>query len=161
MVGPIAIIFNLPVQELSIARLHLSRQVIVEIFSGQIRYWNDPKIQRLNPDISLPSQEIVRVVRSDGSGTTEIFTDALSNFDPTGFGRTIGKTSTVINWGNETSTNIIRVAGATRISSTVFSKPYSISYNVFSTAVRTNQIAAVQNRAGAFIVPSLETVQVL
>ena len=49
-----------------------------EFFSGKIKKWNDPKITALNPGVSLPDQEIVVVHRSDGSGTTYIWTDYLS-----------------------------------------------------------------------------------
>src|SRR5207253_114519 len=62
--------------------LKLDADTIAGIFLGQIKKWNDPKIAALNPGVSLPDKEIVVVHRSDGSGTTYIFTDYLSKVSP-------------------------------------------------------------------------------
>ena len=75
-------------------RLRLTGQVIARIFLGQITRWNDPAIAALNPGAELPRDQINVVHRSDGSGTTYIFSDYLSSVDPTwasrlGAGRTI------------------------------------------------------------------------
>ena len=59
-------------------RLKLDGDTIAGIFLGQIKKWNDPKLTALNPGVKLPDQDIVVVHRSDGSGTTFIFTDYLS-----------------------------------------------------------------------------------
>jgi phosphate transport system substrate-binding protein len=75
--GGIAITYNLPT---SIpGGLRLTRQAIVDIYQGKITRWNDPVLEKLNPRASLPNLPIVTVHRSDGSGTTYIFTDFLSN----------------------------------------------------------------------------------
>ena len=58
--------------------LKLTRDVYVDMFLGRITAWNDPRLQRINPDLKLPSTEIVLVVRQDGSGTTYAFTNHLS-----------------------------------------------------------------------------------
>ena len=68
--------YNLP----GVTDLVLSRSVLASIFSGDVSQWNDPQLQRLNPNISLPFASIVRIVRSDKSGSTEIFTSGLSSF---------------------------------------------------------------------------------
>ena len=60
-------------------KLKLDGQTIVDVFMGKITKWNDAKIAGQNPDVQLPAQDIVVVHRSDGSGTTYIFTDYLSN----------------------------------------------------------------------------------
>ena len=64
------------------ARLHLTGPVLAAIFLGQITHWNDPAITALNPGLTLPSASITVVHRSDGSGTTYIFSNYLSSVDP-------------------------------------------------------------------------------
>ncbi|GAA2138276.1 phosphate ABC transporter substrate-binding protein PstS [Nocardioides koreensis] len=73
-VSPIAVVYNLE----GVDNLQLSAPVIGDIFSGKITKWNDPKIAADNPDADLPSTTITPVHRSDDSGTTENFTDYLS-----------------------------------------------------------------------------------
>ncbi len=77
-VSPIAIAFNLP----GIDALNLSPSVIARIFDRKITAWNDPAIAELNPDATLPATAITPVNRSDESGTTENFTDYLSQAAP-------------------------------------------------------------------------------
>lgn len=73
--GAIAIIYNLP----GIGKgLKLTREVIVDIYLGKVKKWNDPKIVAMNKDLKLPDIPIVVVRRADGSGTTAIFTEFLS-----------------------------------------------------------------------------------
>ena len=64
------------------ARLHLTGPVLAAIFLGQIGRWNDPALTALNPGITLPDAPITVVHRSDGSGTTYIFSNYLSGIDP-------------------------------------------------------------------------------
>lgn len=73
-VSPIAIIFNLD----GVDELNLTPEVAAQIFRGDIANWNDPAIAALNPDVTFPDLAITAVHRSDGSGTTENFTDYLS-----------------------------------------------------------------------------------
>jgi phosphate transport system substrate-binding protein len=72
--GAVVLTYNLAANQ----ALKLDGETIAGIFMGQIKKWNDPKIAALNAGVSLPDQEIVVVHRSDGSGTTYIFTDYLS-----------------------------------------------------------------------------------
>jgi phosphate transport system substrate-binding protein len=67
---------------ISLPKLILDRQTLVDIYNGTVALWNDPKIAALNPDLKdyLPAEAITTVHRSDGSGTTEIFTKALTSF---------------------------------------------------------------------------------
>ncbi|HEV2641829.1 MAG TPA: phosphate ABC transporter substrate-binding protein PstS [Candidatus Elarobacter sp.] len=75
--GGEAVTYNLPT---SIpGGLRLTREAVAEIYLGKISRWNDPVLEKLNPRASLPNMPIVTVHRSDGSGTTYIFTDFLSN----------------------------------------------------------------------------------
>ena len=77
-ISPIAVVFNLE----GVESLNLSAEVIGGIFAGDITNWNDPAITDLNPDAELPDLDIVPVHRSDDSGTTENFTEYLSQNAP-------------------------------------------------------------------------------
>jgi phosphate transport system substrate-binding protein len=74
VLGAVVPIFNVP----GVNNIRFSPDVLVGIFLGRITYWNDPRIARDNPDVRLPNLKIIVVHRSDGSGTTFIFTDYLS-----------------------------------------------------------------------------------
>ncbi len=74
--GSIVLAYNLP----DVSELKLSRQVYVDILLGKIKKWNDPAIAALNPDATLPDSQITVVFRSDGSGTTGVFTKHLSSY---------------------------------------------------------------------------------
>src|SRR5689334_12063808 len=63
-------------------QLKLNGETLGEIYVGNITKWNDPKIAQLNPGVNLPNKAIAPVYRSDGSGTTFLFTDYLSKVDP-------------------------------------------------------------------------------
>src|SRR5580765_6647914 len=76
--GADVVAYNLPGNPM----LKFDADAIAGVFLGQIKKWNDPKIAALNPGIKLPDQDIVVVHRSDGSGTTFIFTDYLSKVSP-------------------------------------------------------------------------------
>jgi phosphate transport system substrate-binding protein len=62
--------------------LKLTGKVLADIFLGNIKTWNDPAIKSLNPGVSLPATHITPIYRSDGSGTSFVFTDYLSSVDP-------------------------------------------------------------------------------
>ena len=72
--GPVVMIYNLP----GVSTLNLNGQVVADIFQKNITMWNDPKIAALNPGVPLPASRIIVAHRSDGSGTTYIFTEYLS-----------------------------------------------------------------------------------
>lgn len=76
--GAVVLGFNLP----GITSLNLSGDVIADIFAGKITVWNDPRIAALNPAAQLPAKSIIPVFRSDGSGTTFVFTYYLSQVSP-------------------------------------------------------------------------------
>ncbi|MFN3654119.1 MAG: phosphate ABC transporter substrate-binding protein PstS [Candidatus Nitrosotenuis sp.] len=75
-IGSIAIAYNLP--EVPNSGLRLTGENVADIYLGKIKKWNDPKIQENNPDLKLPDRPILVTRRSDGSGTTYVFTDYLS-----------------------------------------------------------------------------------
>ena len=69
--GAVVLAYNLD----EVNQLNLSGEVIADIFAGEIKMWNDPRLAALNPDVTLPAEAIIPVFRSDGSGTTFVFTD--------------------------------------------------------------------------------------
>lgn len=148
--GSIVIAYNLP----DVPELKLPRDVYTEIFLGKITKWNDPKIAAANPGVTLPDQNITVVHRSDGSGTTAVFTKHLSAISPdwktaVGDGKTVQwpKTGTFLGAkGNEGITSqILQTAG-------------SIGYIEYGYAKNNNvKFASLQNKAGTFVVPSDES----
>ena len=102
------------------ARLHLTGPVLAAIFL-QITHWNDPAITALNPGLSLPPASITVVHRSDGSGTTYIFSNYLSSADPT-WAAKVG-TGKTLNWPAGEGAE-----GNGSVTSTVFRTPFSIGY---------------------------------
>jgi phosphate transport system substrate-binding protein len=88
--GPEVLIYNVP----ELPKLKIDSAVLSGIFMNQIKRWNDPRIAAINPGIALPNKPIVVVHRSDGSGTTFIFTDYLSKASPDWKAK-VGKGTTV------------------------------------------------------------------
>ena len=76
--GAVVVAYNLD----GVKDLKLSGDVIADIFAGKIRMWNDERLAALNPGVALPSEAIIPVYRSDGSGTTFVFTDYLTKVSP-------------------------------------------------------------------------------
>jgi phosphate transport system permease protein/phosphate transport system substrate-binding protein len=131
--------------------LKLTGPVIADIFLAKITKWDDPAIKALNPSLPLPSKDIIVVHRSDGSGTTFVWTDYLSKVS-TEWRDTVGK-GTAVSWptgigapGNEGVANAIRGTA------------YTIGYIELAYALTNNmQYAFIQNQEGNFIEPSLES----
>lgn len=134
------------------AGLKLTPDVLADIFLGAVTKWNDARIAAVNPGTSLPDKQIVVVRRSDGSGTTYIFVDYLSKVSETWKSK-VG-VGTSVNWpvglggkGNE------GVAGQVK------QIDGSIGYVELAYAVKNGlSYATLKNKAGNFIVPSLESV---
>ena len=76
--GAVVLAYNLD----GVKDLKLSGEVIADIFAGNIKMWNDERLVALNPDAKLPNESIIPVFRSDGSGTTFVFTDYLTKVSP-------------------------------------------------------------------------------
>ena len=146
--GAVTPIFNLP----GVSNLRLSRETLPDIFAGRITRWNDPKIVRDNPGVNLPNSEIKTVVRADGSGTTFIFTNHLSSISPYFKGR-VG-VGTAPKW----TTNPLRGRGNPGVAALVQKTPGSIGYVEHSYAERNKiAMAAVQNKKGEFLMPSVDS----
>lgn len=76
--GAVVLAYNLD----GVKELKLSGEIIADIFAGNIKMWNDERLVALNPDVKLPAEAIIPVFRSDGSGTTFVFTDYLTKVSP-------------------------------------------------------------------------------
>ena len=134
------------------ARLHLTGPALAEIFLGQITRWNDPALTALNPGLSLPPAAINVVHRSDGSGTTYIFSNYLSSVDPTWTAKVgTGKT---LRWPTGEGAE-----GNGGVASAVNRTPFSVGYieQAYSLGL-TLPFAALRNQAGNYVTPSTQTV---
>lgn len=146
--GAVTPIFNVP----GVPNLKLSRETLPEIFAGRITRWNDPKIAKDNPGVNLPNSEIKTVVRADGSGTTFIFTNHLSSISPYFKGR-VG-VGTAPKW----TTNPLKGRGNPGVAALVQKTPGSIGYVEHSYAEKNKiTMAAVQNKKGEFLTPSVDS----
>ncbi len=150
-IGAVTLAYSLPNVQTG---LHLTGSVIADIFSGKVTIWNDPEIQGLNSNVTLPAKSILIVHRSDGSGTTFIFTGYLSLSSPA-WKSAIGQGKTVA-WPVGIGAN-----GNTGVASVVQGTPYTIGYVELAYALQNKMtVAAVQNPAGNWILPTLNTIQI-
>ncbi|PYJ35274.1 MAG: phosphate ABC transporter substrate-binding protein PstS [Verrucomicrobia bacterium] len=132
--------------------LKLDGETIADIFLGKIKKWNDPKIAASNPGTKLPDKEIVVVHRSDGSGTTFIFTDYLSKVSAE-WKQKVGN-NTSVNWPTG-----IGGKGNEGVSGQVKQTPGALGYVELIYAVQNKMpYADVKNAAGQFVKPTLESV---
>jgi phosphate transport system substrate-binding protein len=133
--------------------LNFTQKALAGIYLGSITKWNDPEIAKANPSVNLPGADIVVVHRSDGSGTSYIWTDFLSKVSDD-WKNKVGKANTSVNWpiglggkGNEGVTGLVKQT------------PNSIGYIELIYAIQ-NKIAYgnVQNAAGKFVKADLASV---
>jgi phosphate transport system substrate-binding protein len=134
----------------------LSRDTLVGIYDATITTWNDPSLVALNPDLNLPDQKITVVHRSDGSGTTEIFTRALSAFSDD-WKNNVGAGSSV-EWPVDKAGNGIGGKGNQGVAAAVQNTPNSIGYVELSYAIA-NKIPFAQmvNKAGKTVVANADS----
>ena len=151
-IGGVTITYNIP--EIPKSGLKLTGKVISGIFMGNITKWNDPLIKELNPGLNLPNQDVVVAHRSDGSGTTFVFTDYLTTVDPDGWGKKVGKGKSVP-WPKG-----LAAAGNEGVAGIVRSTTYSVGYVELAYAFQTEMtFAHVQNGdKNKFIEPSISTI---
>ncbi|MFB2834376.1 phosphate ABC transporter substrate-binding protein PstS [Floridanema evergladense] len=145
--GGIVLAYNVP----GVENVKLSRNVLVDIFLGNIKTWNDPKIAEANPGVNLPNTPITVVYRADGSGTTGIFTKYLSAISSTwkskvGDGKTVSWPTGVGAKGNEGVTaQITQTTG-------------SIGYIEYGYAKQQNiKFATLENKAGNYVTYNEQT----
>ena len=141
--------YNLPGLK---AQLHFTPQTLAELFLGNIKNWNDPRLAPANPGVNLPKHEIVIVHRSDGSGTTFVWTDYLSKISPDWKSKVGASTS--VNWPIG-----LGAKGNEGVSGLVQQTPYSLGYVELSYALQ-NQLpyGIVRNASGHFVKPDLSSV---
>lgn len=149
VLGAVVLAYNVPGVT---QQLKLTGQAIADIFLGKITKWNDPRIATLNPGVSLPASDILVVHRSDGSGTTYVFTDYLAAVSPE-WTRVVGKGKEV-KWPTG-----IGGKGNEGVAGQVKQTPGSIGYVELAYA-RQNQLAhaLVRNAAGSYVEGSIESV---
>ena len=150
VLGADVVTWNLPT--LGTTPLKFDGAVLSDIFLGKIKKWDDAKLKALNPGVALPNLDILVVHRSDGSGTTFIWTDYLSTISPE-WNEKVGRGKSV-NWptglggkGNEGVTQQVKqVEGAIGYVELVYAMANGLPYG------------AIKNKSGVFVVPTLESV---
>jgi phosphate transport system substrate-binding protein len=132
--------------------LKFDGETIAGIFLGQIKKWNDPKIAGTNPGIKLPDKDIVVVHRSDGSGTTYIWTDYLSKISPEWKSK-VG-TNTSVSWPTG-----IGGKGNEGVAGQIKQTPGALGYVELIYAIQNKMpYAEIKNAAGKFIKPSIQSI---
>jgi phosphate transport system substrate-binding protein len=146
--GAVVLAYNLP----GVTGLKLTPAVLADIFLGKITTWNDAAIAAINPGLTLPATPITVVRRSDGSGTTAVFTDYLSQVSPewkskVGAGKAVEWPAGLGAKGNEGVAGMLQKTQGT------------IGYTELSYSKQGNMsVAAIQNSSGNFVEPSIASV---
>ena len=146
--GAVVLAYNLD----NISDLKLSGDVIADIFAGEIKMWNDARIISLNPNVNLPNEAIIPVFRSDGSGTTFVFTDYLSKVSQSwkskyGTGKSVNFPSGQAAKGNPGVAGVIK---QTKNSIGYVGSEYAFAQKI--------PYAQIQNAKGEFVLPSSMTI---
>ena len=143
--GPVCITYNLP--ELK-APLKLSASTLAGIFLGNIKNWQDPAIKKDNPGVKLPNHAVLVAHRSDGSGTTNIFTTYLAKVSPE-WDKKVGK-GIAVSWPTG-----VGGKGSEGVTGIVHQSEGAIGYTELNYAKENNlPVALVRNQAGEWITPS-------
>ena len=146
--GAVVLAYNLD----GIDELKLSGEIIADIFAGNIKMWNDERLAALNPDVKLPNESIIPVFRSDGSGTTFVFTDYLTKVSPMwkekyGAGKSVNFPSGQAAKGNPGVAGVIK---QTKNSIGYVGSEYAFAQKI--------PFARIQNARGEFVLPSSATI---
>ena len=151
--GEVVLAYNLPKGP---NELKLSREAYIKIFLGEITKWNDPLIAQANEGATLPDTDITVVRRADSSGTTFVFTQHLSAISEAWKnGPGTGKT---VNWPD--SDKFVAAPKNDGVTATIKQTPGAIGYIEYGYAKLTKlPMASLENKAGKFIQPSLESGQ--
>src|SRR5499433_1851173 len=146
--GAVAVVFNLP--GVKTGQLKLTGDVLADIYLKKISNWNDKRIQALNSGVKLPDQTIAVVHRSDGSGTTFIFTNYLSKVSPEWKDKVGSATS--VNWPGD-----VGGKGNEGVANSVQQIPGALGYVELAYAKQNNMTwAQLKNKSGNFLEPSLD-----
>jgi phosphate transport system substrate-binding protein len=148
--GAVVVSYHLPGID---AVIRVTPELLARIYLGEVTAWNAPELRELNPNVALPAGRITVVHRSDGSGTTAIFTELLASASSTfkervGSGKSVRFPTGLGAKGNEGVTGLLR------------STPLAIAYTELAYATQSRlPRAAIRNRAGHFVAPSAESVR--
>ena len=142
--GAVVLAYNLE----GVDELRLTGEIIADIFAGEIKMWNDERIKELNPQALLPSEAIIPVFRSDGSGTTFVFTDYLNKVSPMwasrfGAGKSVNFPAGQAAKGNPGIAGVIK---QTKNSIGYVGSEYAFAQKI--------AYAKIQNQQGEFVAPS-------
>ena len=149
VLGAVVIVYNVPQMSTG---LKLTGDVVAAIFQGQITKWNDPRIASLNPGVNLPATDILVVHRSDGSGTTYVFSDYLASVSRAwaakpGKGKELQWPVGLGGKGNEGVTGQVKQT------------PGAIGYTELAYATQNKlAVAAIRNAAGEYVAPTTESI---
>lgn len=149
VIGGIVLVVNVP--KIKSEELVLDGDLVCQIFLGNIKKWNDPKLKVLNPKLNLPDKDITVVHRSDGSGTTAVFTHYLSGAcnewkEKVGHGKSVSWPVGIGGKGNEGVSNYVKQT------------PYSIGYVEFAYAKQNNlTYTLLKNPVGKIVKPTLQS----
>ncbi len=153
-IGAVVIAYNIP--DLG-GRLRLNGTVLADIYLGKISKWNDPAIKQLNPDLNLPDQEIIVVKRAEGSGTTYVFTDYLSQVSEE-WAEKYGRTK-IFQFDERIGDRGIAAQGNPGVAQAILQNPYSIGYVELAYAIQLDMTyALLQNRDGYFVNANITTI---
>jgi phosphate transport system substrate-binding protein len=144
------------VKGIKAGEMKLSGAVLADLFLGNIRKWNDPAIQALNPDLKLPAQPVYVVHRSDGSGTTFNFSEYLARVSPE------WKTQVGVNKALKWPAKATKLGGKGNagVANYVARTPGAIGYVEYAYATANNLAhTQMQNRDGHFVQPTMEAFQ--
>ena len=146
--GAVVVAYNLD----GVEELKLTGEVIADIFAGEIKMWNDERLVALNPGASLPAEAIIPVFRSDGSGTTFVFTDYLTKVSPMwkekfGAGKSVNFPSGQAAKGNPGVAGVIK---QTRNSIGYVGSEYAFAQKI--------PYATIRNQRGEFVAPDANSI---
>ncbi len=146
--GAVVLAYNLE----GIKTLNLSGEVIADIFAGVVTKWNDPRIVALNPDVKLPAEDIITAHRSDGSGTTFVFTDYLSKVskmwaEKYGAGKSVNFPVGQAGKGNP---GVASIVAQTKNAIGYVGSEYAFAQNI--------TYANIQNKNSEFVAPNAESI---
>lgn len=148
--GAVVLTYNLPGNP----ELRFTPDLIGDIFLGKIKKWNNERIKKVNPGVSLPNMDIVVVHRSDGSGTTFVFSDYLTKVSSE-WGEKVGKGKS-LNWPTG-----LGAKGNPGVAGLVKQIPGAIGYVELVYALQNKMsVGLVRNSSGKYIKPTIESVSI-
>ena len=146
--GAVVVAYNLD----GVDELKLTGELVADIFAGEVKMWNDARLAELNPDAKLPNEPIIPVYRSDGSGTTFVFTDYLTKVSPMWASKYGAGKSVNFSFGQAAKGNpgVAGVIKQTKNTIGYVGSEYAFAQNI--------PYASIQNQRGEFVLPSSATI---